>query len=289
MKITYLLSRYRPTLSYEVFPPKKDGDFPSIRTAVEEIARQKPDYMSVTYGAGGSTTCAYTAAIAAAVQGQGVTALAHLTCMSSTREDIRARLDQLKTLGIENILALRGDLPAGTSPDDPRPYRNASQLVREIADDGGFCIGGACYPEGHVECRSQAEDIDHLKKKVDCGCSFLVTQMFFDNSALYSFLYRMQAKGISVPVVAGIMPVTNAKQIGRIIHLSGATIPYRFRMILDKFGDDPAAMKQAGIAYATDQIIDLIANGVRGIHVYTMNKPDVAGRIAANLSDILRR
>ncbi len=289
MKITELLSQSRPTLSFEVFPPKKDGDYNPIRTAVEEIARLKPDYMSVTYGAGGGSNSAYTGAIAAAVQGQGVAALAHLTCLSSTREDIRTQLSQLKALGIENILALRGDLPAGASPDDPRPYRYASQLVREIAGIGDFCVGGACYPEGHVESRSQAEDLDHLKEKVDSGCGFLVTQMFFDNSALYSFLYRMQAKGVTVPVVAGVMPVTSAGQIGRIIRLSGATIPYRFRMILDKFGDDPAAMKQAGIAYATDQIIDLIANGVRGVHVYTMNKPDVAARISSNLSDILKR
>lgn len=289
MKITELLSQSRPTLSFEVFPPKKDGNYSPIRAAVEEIARLRPDYMSVTYGAGGTVSSAYTAELAAAVQDQGVAALAHLTCISATQEDIRARLSQLKELGIENILALRGDLPADASPDDPRPYRFASHLVREIAADGGFCIGGACYPEGHVEARSQAEDLDHLKQKVDSGCSFLVTQMFFDNSALYSFLYRMQAKGVSVPVVAGVMPVTNAGQIGKIIRLSGATIPYRFRMILDKFGDDPAAMKQAGVAYATDQIVDLIANGVRGVHVYTMNKPDIAARISANLSDILKR
>lgn len=288
MKITELLSQSRPTLSFEVFPPKKDGDYHPIRTAVEEIAHLKPDYMSVTYGAGGGVS-AYTGDIAAAIQGQGVSALAHLTCISSTREDVGTQLQHLKSLGIENILALRGDLPEGASLDDPRPYRYASQLVREIAGNGGFCIGGACYPEGHVEAHSQAEDLDHLKEKVDSGCGFLVTQMFFDNSALYSFLYRMQSKGIFIPVVAGIMPVTSAGQIGKIIRLSGATIPYRFRMILDKFGDDPAAMKQAGIAYATEQVIDLIANGVRGIHIYTMNKPDIAARIAANLSDILKR
>jgi len=288
MKITELLSQPRPTLSFEVFPPKKDGDYAPIRAAVKEIAHLNPDFMSVTYGAGGGTS-AYTGAIAAAVQGQGVSALAHLTCVSSTREDILAQLKELKSLGIENLLALRGDLPAGASLDDPRPYRHASQLVRELVSDSDFCVGGACYPEGHVESRSHSEDIDHLKEKVDSGCSFLVTQMFFDNSALYSFLYRMQAKGVHVPVVAGVMPVTNAGQIARIISLSGATIPNRFRMILDKFGDDPAAMRQAGIAYATEQIVDLIANGVRGVHVYTMNKPDIAVRISANLSDILRR
>lgn len=288
MKITQLLAQSRPTLSFEVFPPKKDGDYTPIRSAVETIAQLKPDFMSVTYGAGGGTS-AYTGNIAAAVQSRGVAALAHLTCVSSTLEDTRAQLDQLKSLGIENILALRGDLPAGASLDDPRPYRHACQLVRELAADGSFCVGGACYPEGHVESRSQSEDLDHLKEKVDSGCGFLITQMFFDNSALYSFLYRMQAKGIFVPVIAGIMPVTNAGQISRIISLSGATLPHRFRMILDKFGDDPAAMKQAGIAYATEQIVDLIANGVRGVHVYTMNKPDIAAAIAANLSDILKR
>lgn len=288
MKISQLFEQPRPTLSFEVFPPKKGGDGSPIRAAVEEIARIRPDYMSVTYGAGGGTS-AYTGDIAAAVQSQGVAALAHLTCLSSTRRDVQSQLAHLKSLGIENILALRGDVPAGSSLDDPRDYRHASQLVEEIARDGSFCVGGACYPEGHVESASQAEDIDHLKEKVARGCSFLVTQMFFDNSALYSFLYRMQAKGVTVPVVAGVMPVTSAGQIGNIIRMSGATIPYRFRMILDKFGEDPAAMKQAGIAYATEQIIDLIANGVRGVHVYTMNKPDVARKISDNLSDILRR
>ncbi len=287
MKITELLEKYTPTLSFEVFPPKKDGDYTPIRAAVEEIARLKPDFMSVTYGAGGGTSL-YTGEIAADVQGQGVTALSHLTCVCSTREDIHNRLLKLKKLGIENILALRGDLPSGAAADEPRSYRHASQLAREIADSG-FCVGGACYPEGHVESPNKARDIDHLKEKVDNGCSFLISQMFFDNSALYSFLYRMQAAGVSVPVVAGVMPVTTAGQVGKIIALSGATIPNRFRMILDKFGDDPAAMKQAGIAYATEQIIDLVANGVRGVHVYTMNKPDVAARISENLSDIIKR
>lgn len=288
MNIAQLLSQPHPTLSFEVFPPKKGTDGLPILSAVEEIARLKPDFMSVTYGAGGGTSI-HTGNIASAVQAQGVTALAHLTCVSSTREAVREQLSQLKALGIENILALRGDLPADALPEDPRPYHHASQLVREIAADGSICVGGACYPEGHVESRSQSEDLDHLKEKVECGCSFLVTQMFFDNSTLYSFLYRMQSRGITVPVIAGVMPVTNAGQIARIISLSGATLPNRFRMILDRFGDDPAAMKQAGIAYATEQIVDLIANGIRGVHVYTMNKPDIAQRISANLSDILKR
>jgi methylenetetrahydrofolate reductase (NADPH) len=286
MKLSQLFQDNRPTLSFEVFPPKKDGDFAPIRASVEQIADLHPNFMSVTYGAGGGTS-AYTAQLASLVQGRGVAALAHLTCLSSTREQVSAQLSHLEALGIENILALRGDLPRDADPDAPRDYRYAAQLIADLKARGDFCIGGACYPEGHVECPSQGEDLEHLKAKVEAGCEFLVTQMFFDNSVLYSFLYRMLARGIQVPVVAGVMPVTNAKQIQRIVGLSGTSLPHRFRMIVDKFGHSPAAMRQAGVAYATEQIIDLLANGVQGVHVYTMNKPDVAAQIAANLSDIL--
>ena len=286
MKISRLFQSGRPTLSFEVFPPKKDGDFDSIWASVEQIAGLHPDFMSVTYGAGGGTS-AYTAQLASRVQGRGVAALAHLTCLSSTREQVAAQLSRLEQLGIENIRALRGDLPPEADPGAPRDYRYAAQLIADLKSRGDFCIGGACYPEGHVECPSQGEDLDHLKAKVEAGCEFLVTQMFFDNSVLYSFLYRMLSRGIDVPVVAGVMPVTNAKQIQRIVGLSGTSLPHRFRMIVDKFGHSPAAMRQAGVAYATEQIVDLISNGVRGVHVYTMNKPDVAAQIAANLSDIL--
>ncbi|MPM15186.1 5,10-methylenetetrahydrofolate reductase [bioreactor metagenome] len=289
MKISTLLSQGRPTLSFEVFPPKGDGEFSSVRNAAVQIAALRPDYMSVTYGAAGSGASFYTGSIAAAVQEQGLSALAHLTCVNSTRQEVRLQLAALRALGIENILALRGDLPAGMDPDAPRDYRFAADLVADLRSLGDFSVGGACYPEGHVECASQTEDLRHLKDKVAMGCDFLITQMFFDNSILYSFLYRMQAAGIHVPVIAGVMPVTNAKQICRIVKLSNASLPHRFRMIIDKFGDDPAAMKQAGVAYATEQIVDLIANGVNGVHVYVMNKPDVAAQITANLSEILRR
>ncbi|MGM9565325.1 methylenetetrahydrofolate reductase [Evtepia sp.] len=289
MELSTLWKEKTVTLSFEAFPPKKDSDFDSVRFAVEQIAELKPDFMSVTYGAGGGTS-AYTAEIARIVQtGHGVPALAHLTCVSSNRDRIHQELEHLKAAGIENILALRGDYPEGYDPAAPRDYRYAADLVREIKAYGGFCIGAACYPEGHTECHSQEEDLLHLKEKVDCGVDFLTTQMFFDNSALYSFLFRAQRVGIDLPVLAGIMPVTNAAQITRILSLSGTTLPTRFRMILDKFRDRPDAMKQAGIVYAAEQIVDLVANGIRGIHVYTMNKPDVAARLRDNLSEVLGR
>ena len=289
MKLSTLWKEKTVTLSFEAFPPKKDSDFDSVRFAVEQIAELKPDFMSVTYGAGGGTSD-YTAEIARIVQtGHGVPALAHLTCVSSNRDRIHQELEHLKAAGIENILALRGDYPEGYDPAAPRDYRYAADLVRETKAYGGFCIGAACYPEGHTECRSQEEDLLHLKEKVACGVDFLTTQMFFDNSALYSFLFRAQRVGIDLPVLAGIMPVTNAAQITRILSLSGTTLPTRFRMILDKFRDRPDAMKQAGIVYAAEQIVDLVANGIRGIHVYTMNKPDVAARLRDNLSEVLGR
>lgn len=288
MKLNDLFQIKCPTLSFEVFPPKKDTEYGSVQEAVTQIARLKPDFMSVTYGAGGGTSD-YTAQLAGSVRREGVTALAHLTCVSSTRGQVRKQLELLRQQGVENILALRGDIPSGMTLTADRPYHYSSQLIRDIREFGGFSIGAACYPEGHVECASQSEDLLHLKEKADEGCDFLVTQMFFDNSTLYSFLYRAQRQGIQIPVVAGVMPVTSAGQIARICQLSGTTLPQRFRMIVDKFGSQPAAMKQAGIAYATEQIVDLIANGIRGVHVYTMNKPDVAGQIAANLSEILGR
>ena len=288
MKLKDLWKEKDVTLSFEAFPPKKDSDFVSVALAVAEIARLKPDFVSVTYGAGGGTS-AYTPQIAKIVQDQGVTALAHLTCVSSDRNRIHHELDALRAAGIENILALRGDYPEGYDPTAPRDYRYAQDLVQEIRAYGGFSIGGACYPEGHVECHSQAEDLVHLREKVESGVDFLVTQMFFDNSALYSFLYRARQEGITVPFLAGIMPVTNASQMTRILSLSGTTLPNRFRMILDKFRERPDAMKQAGIVYAAEQMVDLVANGVRGVHVYTMNKPDVAAGIAENLSKVLGR
>ena len=284
MKIRDILAQGNPTLSFEVFPPKTEDNYHTVEKAAKEIAKLKPAFMSVTYGAGGGTSD-YTVGIASDIKGYGVTPLAHLTCVSSTREKVQGVLKELKGHGIENVLALRGDIPE--NGQTPRVYHYASELIREIKQSGDFCIGAACYPEGHVESANKSVDMDYLKQKVEAGCDFVTTQMFFDNSILYSYLYRIREKGITVPVIAGIMPVTNAKQIKRITQMSGTYLPSRFMSIVDRFGDNPAAMKQAGIAYATDQIIDLIANGVGGIHVYSMNKPDVAGKIKENLSEIL--
>lgn len=285
MKIRDILGQGRPTLSFEVFPPKTEDKYETVEAAAKKIAELSPDFMSVTYGAGGGTS-RYTVDIAAALNNEyHVPTLAHLTCVSSTREHVACVLKELKDRGIENVLALRGDIPKeGRTAYD---YQYASQLIQEIKSSGDFCIGAACYPEGHVESANKSEDIAYLKEKVEAGCDFVTTQMFFDNNILYNYLYRIREKGITVPVVAGIMPVTSAAQIRRICQMSGTYLPSRFKAIVDKFGDNPAAMKQAGIAYAAEQIIDLIANGVNGIHVYSMNKPDVAERIRESLSEIL--
>ena len=285
MKIIDILNQKEVTLSFEVFPPKTEAGFLTVEQATEQIAALKPDFMSVTYGASGGTS-KYTTRIAAGLQQKyGTNVLAHLTCVSSTKETVRGMVETYKEHGIENIMALRGDIPAeGRTVFD---YDHASQLIYDIKSiDDSFCIGGACYPEGHVECERQSEDIIHLKEKVDAGCDFLTTQMFFDNSTMYSFLYRIREVGIEVPVVAGIMPITNPKQVKRSVALSGATIPQRFRTMVDRFGDDPLGMKQAGVVYAAEQIVDLIANGVGHIHVYTMNKPEIAAGIQSSLSAI---
>ena len=286
MKISELFAKKIPTLSFEVFPPKTDDTFDSVKYATEEIAKIKPDFMSVTYGAGGGTS-KHTLAIAQNLKNKyNVTPLAHLTCVSSTKEMIKKQLTLLTESGIENILALRGDIPEGLDCAG-FDYKYASDLIKDIKNFGDFCVGGACYPEGHVESENQKKDIEALKKKVDAGCEFLTTQMFFDNNILYNFLYKIREAGITVPIVAGIMPVTNGKQIERICKLSGTYLPQRFKSIVDKFGNYPDAMKQAGIAYATEQVTDLLANGVNNIHIYSMNKPDVAEKIKNNLSDIL--
>ena len=291
MKIIDLLNSKKLSLSFEVFPPKTETSFESVKTATEEIAKLHPAFMSVTYGAGGGTS-KYTLDIAHHIeQDYGVPTVAHLTCVSSTRDTVRQRIQELNEAGIENIMALRGDLlPEQIGKDrSDWHFRHAVDLIREIKGSGyDFCIGGACYPEVHPESENQKEDILHLKEKVDAGCDFLTTQMFFDNNLLYNFLYKIREAGITVPVVAGIMPITNAKQIDRAIKLSGSFIPQRFKALVDRFGSDPFAMKQAGIAYATDQIIDLYANGINNVHVYSMNKPDVAEKIQSNVSEILK-
>ncbi|MBQ8762735.1 MAG: methylenetetrahydrofolate reductase [Clostridia bacterium] len=290
MKISELLNKESLSLSFEVFPPKTETAFESVKTATEEIAKLKPSFMSVTYGAGGGTS-KYTLDIAKNIKElYGVPTLAHLTCVSSSKEMVHRKIEEIRTAGITNIMALRGDIPAHLENADRSgwDYQHAVELVRELKESGAdFCIGGACYPEIHPESSNQKEDIRYLKEKVDAGCEFLTTQMFFDNNLLYAFLYKIREAGITVPVIPGIMPITNANQVERSVKLSGSFMPQRFKSLVDKFGSDPAAMKQAGIAYATDQIIDLYANGITNVHVYSMNKPDVAEKIQNNLSYIL--
>ena len=290
MKIIDLITKNTLSLSFEVFPPKNQTSFESVRTATEEIAKLHPAFMSVTYGAGGGTS-KYTLDIAKNIKGlYGVPTLAHLTCVSSTKETVKQRIEDIKAAGIDNVMALRGDIPVELEGKDRSgwDFQHAIDLVSELkAANPDFCIGGACYPEIHPESTNQNEDIKYLKEKVDAGCDFLTTQMFFDNNLLYNFLYKIREAGITVPIIPGIMPITNANQVDRAIKLSGSFMPQRFKSLVDKFGGDTAAMKQAGIAYATDQIIDLYANGITNVHVYSMNKPDVAAKIQDNLSDIL--
>ena len=290
MKIIDLLKNNTLSLSFEVFPPKTDTAFESVKHATEEIAKLHPSFMSVTYGAGGGTS-QYTLDIARNIKEQyGVPTLAHLTCVSSTKDTVHARIADIKAAGIQNVMALRGDIPVGLENADRSlwDYKHAIELIRELKDSGAdFCVGGACYPEIHPESANQKEDIKYLKEKVEAGCEFLTTQMFFDNNLLYNFLYKIREAGISVPIIPGVMPITNGNQVERAIKLSGSFMPQRFKSLVDKFGTSPAAMKQAGIAYATDQIIDLFANGITNVHVYSMNKPDVAAAIQRNLSDIL--
>ncbi len=290
MKIIDLLLEKKLSLSFEVFPPKTEMGFDSVKGATEEIAKLRPSFMSVTYGAGGGTS-RYTLDIAKNIKARyNVPTLAHLTCVSSTKETVRSMIENIKAAGIQNIMALRGDIPEDKLSEDRNrwDYTHAIDLIRELREaDGNFCIAGACYPEIHPESENQKDDIAHLKEKVDAGCDFLTTQMFFDNNLLYNFLYKIREAGITVPIVPGIMPITNANQVERAMKLSGSFMPQRFKSLVDKFGESPAAMKQAGIAYATDQIIDLYANGITNVHVYSMNKPDIAEKIQSNLSDIL--
>ncbi len=286
MKIIDVIKGDKPSLSFEVFPPKTSDLFDNVKETTEEIGLLSPSYMSVTYGAGGGTS-EYTVSIAENLQNKcGVPALAHLTCVSSNKAEIKSQLDILRSRGIENILALRGDMPEGMSREH-LDYHYASELTREIKEYGGFCIGGGCYPESHPESETSFDDIRYLKEKVDAGAEFLVTQMFFDNDILYNFMYRIREAGIDVPVVPGIMPVTNPKSIKRICRISGSALPQRFCRIVDKYGENPEKMRQAGIAYATQQIIDLYANGINAVHVYSMNKPEIAKAIQDNVSAII--
>ncbi len=290
MQVKQVLADKKVTLSFEVFPPKSSATAASVMKAALGVAALQPSYMSVTYGAGGSTQ-ENTVKIASEIQKQqGVTCIAHLTCVGATKDTVRSALDQMHAAGIENVLALRGDLPKDFVGDPFPGFRHASELVEEIRRyDASICVGGACYPEGHVEAANKKEDLQFLRRKVDAGCDYLTTQMFFDNNIFYNFLYRAREAGITVPIIPGIMPITKARQVKTAIALSGTNMPERFRNLVDRFGGDDASMTQAGIIYATDQIIDLLANGVNHIHIYSMNKPEVVDGIQKNLSAILNR
>ena len=285
MKIKDILAAGRPSVSFEIFPPKKDSPFGPVKEAVARLARQKPSFMSVTYGASGNA-CANTVEVASFVQRHGVPALAHLTCLAATRESLAGEIAALRKAGIENVLCLRGDMPKDAAEPPPGCFAHAVDLVRAIRPCG-FCLGGACYPERHPDCEHMEEEIRHLREKVEAGLDFVTTQMFFDNNIFYRYLSKLRGHGVTVPIVAGVMPVTNGKQIARICRLSGTYLPSRFKAIVDLFGDRPAAMLDAGVAYATEQIVDLFANGVNAVHVYTMNRPEVAERIMANLRGVL--
>lgn len=289
MKITDILRQEQMSLSFEVFPPKQETSFENVQKATEQIASLRPAFMSVTYGAGGGTS-EYTLKVAKNIKDKyQVPMLAHLTCVSSDKDTIHRRIREMKEAGIMNVMALRGDLTPELEKTDRSKwdYRYAVELIRELKMEGEFCIGGACYPEVHPESANQREDLLHLREKTDAGVDFLTTQMIFDNNLFYNFLYKAREAGITVPILPGIMPITNANQVERAIKLSGAFMPQRFRAMVDRFGCDSQAMKQAGIAYATDQIIDLYANGITNVHVYSMNKPDIAEGIVRNLSAIL--
>jgi methylenetetrahydrofolate reductase (NADPH) len=287
LNISGFLGKRKPTLSFEIFPPKRDMPCDSVTATALKLAELSPDFISVTYGAGGSSQ-GNTVEIASSIQDKGgIPALAHLTCVGATRQSIAATVAKMRDHGIRNVLALRGDVPAGmdaaTMSED---FHHASDLV-PILKEAGFCVGGACYPEGHPESGNRTKDLDNLCRKVEAGCDFLTTQMFFDNDMLYSFLYQAQARGIHLPILAGIMPITNPRQISRTLELSNAYVPRKMLMFIDRFRDSPEALRQAGIAYAVDQIIDLVSNGVQGIHLYTMNKPDIASEIVRAISQIL--
>lgn len=287
MKISDILKNNKVTVSFEVFPPKQWDKIENTKSVVREMSKSNPAFMSVTYGAAG-TTSGFTTEIAAEIKSSGVTPLSHLTCLTSTKDKIHEVVNELQQNGIKNILALRGDIPKDFEMPDQRYFSYAYQLIDEIKSiNPDICIGAACYPEIHPESKNRIEDIAHLKEKVDCGAEFLTSQMFFDNEKFLNFVEMCRIKGIEVPIIAGIMPITNANQIKRSIELSNSSVPEKFFKIMERFGDNPDKMKQAGIVYATEQIIDLMANGINNIHIYTMNKPEVAESIMKGLSNII--
>ena len=287
MKIKDLFRKNKTLLSFEIFPPKKDYPIDTIYHTIEELKDLEPDYISVTYGAGG-TSRDRTVEIASKIKNEyNIEALAHLTCIASTSKEINNIISSLRENNITNILALRGDMPESGGDDAvSEEYTYARDLIDQINKKGNFSIGAACYPEGHMECSNRIQDIKYLKEKVNSGVDFLITQLFFDNELFYRFMEELELAGIDVPVSAGIMPVLNAKQILRIQKLSGCSIPPKFKRILDKYEHNPEALKEAGQAYALEQIIDLMAWGIDGIHLYTMNKSETARKIAENIKTI---
>lgn len=288
MRIKDLYTNKRPVISFEIFPPKKESPISTVFSTIEALKDLNPDFISVTYGAGGGAQ-SNTVSIASLIKNTyGIEALAHLTCMTSTKQEINTIISKLKEENVENILALRGDMPTDPNFKFPNPlhYKFASDLAAEIKATNDFSIGGACYPEAHIECKDLKKDIEHLKIKIDSGVDFLVTQLFFDNEYFYNFYDKLQAMDINIPISAGIMPVINKNQINRITSLCGSAIPKKLLRILEKYEHNSEALKEAGIAFATDQIIDLLSWGIDGIHLYTMNKPEIATKIVNNISEI---
>lgn len=286
MKIKSMFER-GTVFSFEIFPPKKTSPIETVYNTLEKLGDLNPDFISVTYGAAGSTNKVSTCEIASAIKNKyGVVPAAHLPCINYTKEEILQILDEFKASGIENILALRGDI----NPDIPpkKDFKYASELIEFIKANGDFDIAGACYPEGHIECDNIIDDIHNLKKKVDAGAEHLISQLFFDNSCFYSFLEKIRIAGINVPVEAGIMPVVNKNQIERMVSLCGASLPSKFTKMMQRYEHSPEAIRDAGIAYAIDQIVDLVSNGVDGIHIYTMNNPYVARRISEAVESLIR-
>lgn len=286
MKIKKIFEQKELVFSLEVFPPKAETPIENIYQTLEELKDINPDYISVTYGAGGGVRKNRTCELSSIIKEKyKVEALAHLTCINSDKETLNQILAELEEKRIDNILALRGDKPADGQLLGE--YNYAYQLVDHIKKHNDFGVAAACYPEGHLETESLDQDIEYLKQKVDCGVDYLITQMFFDNSLFYKFREKARKKGIDVPIETGIMPVINKKQIGRIIELSGAYFPDKFKKIFEKYEDNPEALRDAGIAYAVEQIVDLISSEVDGIHLYTMNNPYVARRIKEAVGSLI--
>ncbi len=285
MKLDTLFKK-KTTLSFEVFPPKDDTPVETIYSTIEALGEAKPDFISVTYGAGGSRSNATIDICASIKQKHGIEAAAHLPCIYLTKEQALGQIAAMKEAGIENVLALRGDRREGEEPAGD--FRYAYELVEFIKQNSDFNVIGACYPETHPECADSVSDIRNLKQKVDAGCSHLITQLFFDNETFYSFREKTAIAGINVPIEAGIMPVVNKKQILRMTTLCHAALPKRFMTIMNKYEHDPVAMRDAGIAYAVSQIVDLIANDVDGIHLYTMNNPYIANKICSAVASLFK-